>query len=529
MPMSSSDTEEVPSLGYPDSYWDLTELAAAQSPEVVVLEDDYGRSLTCRELRDGAEAFAKTLSAWGVGPGTVVSWQLPSTLEAMVVMVALTRLGAVQNPIVPILREHEVQFITSQARTEFFVTADEWRGFDHAELAQKIGDSVGFKVLVIEQATPPQPGAPLRLNVQTVLELPSSPGAISADEVRWIYFSSGTTAEPKGALHTDPSVMAGAAGVVGMVGVDSSDVNPLAFPISHIGGAAMLAAALLSGMRLVLFDSFDPSTSPARIAAHQPTLLGSATPFFVAFIEAQRKMGSEKMFPRLRACLGGGAPTTPELNRQVREVLGAPGIANAWGLTEFPVATSPRPDAPADVLSGTVGHPVPGVLIRVVGDLGECALGEVGELRLKGPQCFKGYLNASLDAEAFDEEGWFRTGDLGLIDSDGNTRVTGRIKDAIIRNAENISAQEVEEALVTHPSVADVAVIGLPDPRTGEMVCAVVVLEAGHTVDLAILAEHCTELGLAKYKCPEALEVLEFLPRNPAGKVLKRDIRDRFS
>jgi acyl-CoA synthetase (AMP-forming)/AMP-acid ligase II len=191
---------------------------------------------------------------------------------------------------------------------------------------------------------------------------------------------------------------------------------------------------------------------------------------------------------------------------------------NAWGLTEFPVATSPALDDAPEVLDHTVGRPGPGVSVRVVD----------GELRLKGPQCFLGYADPSLDADAFDGEGWLRTGDLGSIDADGNVRVTGRIKDAIIRNAENVSALEVENALATHPAVADVAVIGLPDPRTGERVCAVVVPASGESVSLESLVQHCRSHGLSRYKHPERLVVVDALPRNQFGKVIKKDLRASF-
>jgi non-ribosomal peptide synthetase component E (peptide arylation enzyme) len=171
---------------------------------------------------------------------------------------------------------------------------------------------------------------------------------------------------------------------------------------------------------------------------------------------------------------------------------------------------------------------VPGVEVRVVGaDERECAVGEEGELRLRGPQRFLGYVDASLDADAFDAEGWVRTGDLGVVDADGNVRITGRLKDVIIRNAENISALEVEEALFRHADVVDVAVIGGPDPRTGEHVCAFVVPAPGATVTLASLAQHCRELGLAVQKCPEQLELVDDLPRNAMGKVRKQDLRAR--
>jgi cyclohexanecarboxylate-CoA ligase len=324
--------------------------------------------------------------------------------------------------------------------------------------------------------------------------------------------------------------MAGSAGVVGMVGATSSDVNPIVFPVAHIGGAAMLAAALLTGMRLVLFETFDPVATPLRIAAHNPTFLGTATPFFVAYLEAQRAHGQQRLFSSLRGCLAGGAAITADLGRQVREAFSVAGIANSWGLTEFPVATSPSLTGTPDVLDYTVGAPVAGVSVRVVDNREiELPVGREGELRLKGPQCFLGYADAALDADAFDSDGWLRTGDLGLLDADGNVRVTGRIKDAIIRNAENISALEVENVLVTHPEVADVAVIGVPDPDTGERVCAVVVPCCADEVSLESLVQHCRSRGLSRYKFPERLVIVDALPRNQFGKVIKKDLREAFA
>lgn len=509
----------------PRTYWSLVEDAAQTHPERIVLVDDFGRSLTNSQLCDAAGRAAAALAERGVGDGTVVSWQLPSTLETMVVMVALTRLGAVQNPVLPIWRESEVRFVTAQLGTETLIVPGVWRGFDHVALADELARDQPMTIVVVDHAKPIADG--LRLPSGDPASLPSPP--TSDEAARWVYYSSGTTAAPKGVRHCDRSVIAGSAGVVGMFGASNSDVNPIAFPVSHIGGAAMLAASLLTGMRLVLFDTFDPVSTPKAIAAHRPTMLGSATPFFVAFMAAQREHGAEPLFPDLRGCVGGGAPITPELGRQVRETLSVAGVANAWGLTEFPVVTSPPPDGPPEVLDHTVGRPVPGVSVRVVDESErEVGVGEEGELRLKGPQCFLGYVDQSLDADAFDADGWFRSGDRGRVDTDGNVAVTGRIKDAIIRNAENISALEIEGVLATHPAVADVAVIGVPDPRTGERVCAVVVSKPGSQVELASLGAHCQAHGLSKHKSPEHLEIIDALPRNLTGKVLKNELRARF-
>lgn len=509
-----------------DTFWGLVERTADEHPDRVVLLDDFGRRLTAAQLRDAAAGTAAALTADGVGPGTVVSWQLPTTLETMVVMVALARLGAVQNPVLPIWREAEVGFVTRQLSTEVLIVPGTWRGHDHVALAKSLAAERDMRFMVIDHGADPA-GPALRLPVGETSSLPPAPA--SGDEARWIYYSSGTTAAPKGVCHTDRSVMAGSAGVVGMIGATSDDVNPIAFPISHIGGAAMLAASLLTGMRLVLFDVFDPEATPLAIARHRPTLLGTATPFYVAYMAAQRRHGERPLFPALRACVAGGAPITPELGRRVRDTFGVAGIANSWGLTEFPVATSPPPDADPAVLDHTVGPPVSGVRVRVVGDDGrEVEPGEEGELRLKGPQCFLGYVDSALDDDAFDADGWFRSGDRGRIDAAGNVVVTGRIKDAIIRNAENISALEIEGVLATHPGVADVAVIGVPDPRTGERVCAVVVPTGEQPVTLEDLAEHCRINGVARFKFPERVEFVDALPRNLTGKVLKAKLRKRF-
>jgi cyclohexanecarboxylate-CoA ligase len=485
-------------------FWGLLQEAAHRRPDAVVLADDHGRSLTVAALLGAAQRAAAGLHAHGVEPGSVVSWQLPTTLEAAVLMAACARLGAVQNPIIPVFRHREVGFIVRQVRSGLVVVPETWRGFSHGEMAR----SLGSQVLALDLDGPP--GTALRLPAGDPAELPAVPEVTG--DCRWIYYSSGTTADPKGVRHTDASVLAGSNGVVDGLGWGARDVYPIAWPLAHIGGVAMLSAALRAGGTLVLFDTFDPATSPERMAAHRPTILGSATPFFRAYVAARRRHGDQPLFPAVRACVGGGAATPAPVNREVAEVLGVAGVAGAWGLTEFPVATSESPED-AEVGS-TVGRPVAGVRVRVVD----------GELRLKGPQCFLGYVDPALDAEAFDEEGWLRTGDLGSVDDRGRVRVEGRRKDVIIRNAENISAAEVEGVLLRHPGVVDAAVVGEPDTRTGERVCAVVVARPGAKVTLAELVEHCRAEGLARIKCPERLEVVAQLPRSPMGKVLKRTL-----
>ncbi|MFN8028714.1 MAG: AMP-binding protein, partial [Acidimicrobiia bacterium] len=213
-----------------------------------------------------------------------------------------------------------------------------------------------------------------------------------------------------------------------------------------------------------------------------------------------------------------------------RRVLGGVGVLGGWGLTEFPGATSAGPYDPEEMMAVTEGRLGPGTEMKVVaGDGSECGEGEEGELRVRGPQKFLGYANSALDADTFDDEGYVRTGDLGVVQPGGYVQITGRLKDIIIRNAENISATEIEDCLFLHPAIADVAVIGVPDPRTVERAVAVVQLAPGITeFTLADIAQHCLDHGLAKWKIPEQLEILDAIPRNGMGKIEKPALRKRY-
>jgi cyclohexanecarboxylate-CoA ligase len=509
----------------PLTFWGLVAHAVEEHPDAPVVSDDHGRSLTRVQLRDEAESTAAALSARGVISDTVVSWQLPTTIEAVVLLVALARIGAVQNPLIPILREREVSFITQQVGTELLIVPEEWRGFSHGSMARDIANSCDFDVMELDLHDLGAGGTRHGLNLPTEPNTSVQYPAPSRDAPRWIYYSSGTTADPKGARHTDSSIMASSNALLELMGFRQGDVYPIPWPITHIGGASVLATSIRGGVHLILFEAFDPGETPRRMSFYKPTALGTAVPFFRAYLDAARESNEPALFPDLRFGTFGGAPVPSEIHLEMRATFGVP-LIGSWGLTEFPNATSAAPDDSVEVLTTSVGRPAPGVSVRTVDAQGDvCAIGKAGELLLRGPQCFSGYVDPTLDQTSFDPEGWFHTGDLGTIDDAGNVRITGRLKDVIIRNAENISAVEVEEMLFRHPAVAEAAVLGLPDPRTGERVVAVVVPEKGCQVELTDIREHCRLEGLAIQKCPEQLEVVDALPRNAMGKVLKQDLR----
>lgn len=503
---------------FPATLWGLFEQRVAVTPDKVLIEDDTDRTLTARQWRDASLEVAAALYAQGISAGTTVSWQLPTLAESAILMLALARLGAVQNPIIHILREREVSFIVGQLESALLITPSVWRGVDYGELAAAVAAERGCASMIIERGKLPS-GDPA--------SLPPPPTG-EGDPVRHVYYSSGTTAEPKGARHTDRSVMAAATATVLMS--DGDDVSPVAFPFTHIGGIAQTVTSLYTGAPMVLFEAFDKVASPIVMAAHGATKLGSSLPFFLAFAAAQREHGSAPLFPRLRSLASGGAPKPPGLFFQMREVLGVPILSN-WGLTEFPIATASFDDDLDVDLATTEGRPLPNVSVKVVGADGvEVGPGQEGELMVKGPQALKGYVDASLDAAAFDAEGYFHTGDIGFVGPRGHVTITGRTKDIIIRNAENLSALEIEGVVYSHPKVADVAVIGVPDPRTGERALAVIVLAPGvESLTLAELAEHSRAQQLAIQKVPERLEFVAALPRNSMGKVLKQELRKRYT
>jgi acyl-CoA synthetase (AMP-forming)/AMP-acid ligase II len=504
--------------------WELIDDRARDTPDHQIAIDEDGRSLTAREFLAAAERAAGGLHAMGIRADTPVSWMLPTWLESAVLVAALARLGAVQNPLLPILGPREMRFITGQTGARLFVVPSKWRDRSYADEAREIAkDQPGLEVLECDRHLPD--GDP------TTLPPPPTPSPAAAAPVRWIFYTSGTTADPKGARHTDHSVKASAIGMIKALEITANDRSAMVFPFTHIGGIGWLFTMALTGCTGVFVESFVPQTTIPVLQKERITLGGAGTPFHMAYLAAQRLQPDTPLFPEARVYPGGGASKPPQLHYEVKEELGGVGVVSGWGLTEAPILTMNTVRDSDVQLAETEGAPTPGVQLRVMKLDGTPAeTGDEGELRAKGPQICQGYLDSSLDADAFDEDGWFRTGDLGVIDADNHVTITGRLKDVIIRHGENISAKELEDLLFTHPKIADAAVIGLPDPRTGERACAVVVPEdESDPPTLPDIFDFLTAKGLAKQKVPERLELVDLLPRNPAGKILKHELRAKYS
>jgi acyl-CoA synthetase (AMP-forming)/AMP-acid ligase II len=501
--------------------WELVERRAAASPDLPLLIDESGRTLTCAEFRDRAERAAAGFAALGVGHGTRVTWELPNRFETVIASFALARLGAVQNPILHFYRHKEVGYAIRATEAEVVLVPGEWNGFDFGAMVHELIADLPAKPQVIDVFAALPDGDPAGL----------PPAPTDGDEVRWIYFTSGTTSDPKGVRHTDRTLITGANGLAVALDMSPEDVGSIAFPFSHIAGPDYFGTMLIGGFGAVLFEAFAPATAIPVLAANGVTMVGGGTAFYQMYLAEQRKDPDTPIIPTLRKMSGGGAPMPPEIYEEVKREFGVK-ICHGYGMTECPMICEGSPHDTDEQLANTVGKPVVGLEMRIVTDAGtEAGPGEDGEVRLKGPMVFRGYTDPAATTEAFDDDGWFRTGDLGHRRADGHVVLTGRLKDVIIRKGENISAKEIEDLLYAHPKVGDVAVVGLPDRERGERVCAVVERAAGQD-DLTFdeMVEVLTAAQLMRQKLPEQLEVVDALPRNETlRKVLKFKLREEYA
>lgn len=505
----------------------LAEFRRAADPLSEFLADGEVR-LTVGDFVDRAQAIAGGLRGLGLGAGDVISWELPSWWEAAALAVAIDWIGAVGNPIIPIYREREVGFIARQARTRALVVPAVFRGFDYRELALSVrGESAQLEHLIVVRGDAGEGMS----RFDELLQSTDRPDRhrCSPNDVAMLFYTSGTTADPKGVMHTTSTIGAYCRSSMAIMDVRRHDVGLLQFPLTHIGGlVAFVAVPLLAGSRVVYLDMWEPQRALDLIESEGVTSAGGP-PVILQGLMAAPTFSSDRV-RTVRSAGTGAAGIPPSLVREVGDKFGAVAY-RSYGLTECPMLTSGVAADPEEKRMSTDGRPSPGCLVRIVdGDGLEVARGAEGEIQAFGPQLCVGYLDAALNRDAFTEDGFLRTGDTGVMDADGYVRVTGRIKDIIIRKGENLSAKAIEDVLCGHPDVADVAVIGLPDAASGEIACAVVVTRPGaQPVTLASVQEYMVGLQLMRQMIPEKVEVVEELPRNATGKVLKFELQRRFA
>jgi len=486
-----------------------------------------GRSFTFRDLATRADRMAVALSRLGVRAGDVVSWQLPNWMECAALAAAIDRLGAVSNPIITIYREREVGFVCRQAGSRVLVVPGLVRGVDHRELATAVRAAAPALEHVVTVRADPAPGqrALESLEDDPADPLPASPHG--PHDVSSLFYTSGTTADPKGVLHTSSTLGSVLRYHAQLFPASPDDVGLLQFPLTHIGGIVMFVMLpLRSGSSVVLMETYDSELALDLIERHRVTSAGGP-PAVLQGLFAARNYSAEKV-RSVRSSGSGAADVSPELMRQVQDRLGAFAF-RSYGMTECPMFTSGRHGDREDKLHCTDGRPVPGAVARLVDESGRpVETGVEGEVEAYGPQLCVGYLDAGLNT-AFTTDGFFRSGDLAVLDADGYLRITGRRKDVIIRKGENLSAKGIEDELAAHPKIADVAVVGVPDAAAGERVCACVVLRPdASALTLAELRTFMEGRGVMRQKIPEQLELVPELPRNATGKVRKDLLRQHL-
>ena len=511
---------------------------------------DGTRRLTFDELDGLSARAAHGLHRLGFRAGDVIAYQLPNWWEAAVMFLAIARLGATVNPLLPIFREAELRFTLQQSGAQALVIPGILRGCDHRDLINGLRRDLP----ALREVFVARDHAPVGMRAfATLLDTPGKqtssavPRAVDPDSIALLMYTSGTTAHPKGVLHTHNSLAAEVLSLERVHQLTPVDRTLMPSPLTHISGVlhGILTPALL-GTSAVLMERWEASRALELIAGERITYMVGAPTFLqdlianLAVPSDQREQPIEKApaagppaagpgdYGSLRLFSCGGAGVSPALMQRARECFPNCVAKRVYGSTEFPTLTTT--DA-ADALThgiDTEGRPIWPAELRIA-DAGGNVLpaGTEGEVQGRGPECFAGYLDTALNADSFTADGWFRTGDLGTIDAAGYLRITGRLKDIIIRKGEKISVKEVEDAIAAHPAVAEVAVIPRPDAHTGERACAVIRLRPGSSVDLPTLTAFLGAQGLAKQKWPELLEVVDDFPRTDSGKIQREKLKER--
>jgi cyclohexanecarboxylate-CoA ligase len=488
---------------------------------------DGERATTLGALVSDAEKVAGALQARGAGPGDVVAVQLPGSYEGAVVQAAVGLCGAVLLPVVMIYGPRELDFVLRRSGAAAVVLPREHRGRPHAAVV--LGGLSGLPALklavVVGDAAPGD--SPIEHGAIGYADLIGRPGgpyrkpSPDPGDRAVLMYTSGTTAEPKGVQHSHRTLLAEATSRVYTHSGPGARSLGL-FPPGHIAGLLSLLRILLLGTPTVIMQAWDAALAARLIDRHAVTSSGGAPVQLSGLLDQQAK--GTAALATLREFLTGAAPVPPSLIRRAD----AAGITafRSYGSSEHPtVSAGTIADSP-DKRAGTDGRLLAGNEIRLVDPAGrDVPAGRDGEILTRGPELCTGYTDAALNAAAFLPGGWFRTGDVGRLDADGYLTVTDRLKDIIIRGGENISAKEVEDLLITHPAIADVAVIAAPDPAMGERVCAVVVPRPGFSFGIDEAKAHFAAAGAARQKTPEVIVLVDELPRTPSGKVRKEVLR----
>ncbi len=567
VPMSITDapangrvaSKPAPAMLKPDRAvrFTLDELArrhARERPlELAVIEtrDEADVTLTWQELLDRVERTAMLLLQLGVRPGECVAFQLPNCLEFVIVALATLRAGAICCPLMPIFREREIAFCLRRSGARVLVVPDEARGRHHAgEIASLLREASIFSgelplrlehVIVSASGRRNHPlpapdnanGSVHWLHLQQALRtIEADSAALDArrrgpSALVQLLFTSGTSGEPKGVLHRNDVLMRAAAMEVEHLELGAEDRIFIPSPLAHQTGFLYgMWLAILMGVPQIVQPVWSATRALRALNDWDGTFVQAATPFLTDLVKAVEE--GERPPAALRIFVATGAAVPRGLAERATRILGT-AVCGAWGTTESCLGSLAAPgDEPAKVW-GTDGRALREIQLRITDSRGHVLpSGEEGNFEVRSPTMFDGYVDhPEWTAAAFTPDGWFRTGDLAVMDESGYIRITGRVRDVINRGGEKIPVAEMEQLLSDHPAVADVAIVAMPDARLGERACAFVVLHSGASLDFNRMQHYLDACQVSKHYWPERLELLAELPRTPSGKVQKYVLRER--
>lgn len=504
--------------------------AVARNPDKIAIVAPDGVQLTYRETAQRADCIAANLAARGVQAGQVVSIQLPNCAETVLIHLAASRLGAVTNPLLPSYRTKELSYILRFARTVAVFIPKHYRGFDFPEMyAELRGQLPDLRSTFVVDANVPQ-GFDNYADLLRPAVLPAPRIEVAGNDVTALIFTSGTESTPKGVMHSHNTTLYATLTMAKLLGLTENDVVWMPSPVGHGTGFLWgIRQAITLGSKIVLQDLWDPDEALALIERERCTFTLSATPFVSMLLDAPSIGRRDASSFRFFAC--AGAPIPRQVGIDANAKLGCK-LIGMWGMSECFVGTASPPSDPDERLWGSDGKAMPGGEVAIFDESREKRLsaGEVGELAVRGPFVALGYFNDPVRTQqTFTEDGWLFTNDLAVMDADGYIRIVGRKKDIINRGGLKISAREIEDLLSQAPAIRQAAVVPVPDDRLGEKSCAFLVLREGKHLSFNQLTDYLEARGLAKYKLPEYMVLIDGLPMTPSGKIQKFKLVEGFT
>lgn len=497
--------------------------ATAKPEALAVVDGADGRMVSYGRLFADVQALAARLVSLGVEPGVAVSVQLPNCYEAVVAELAVLYCGGVLNPLLPNYRANELEHVLRLTEAPVIITKASYRRFDFVSMVNDLmaaAPALRHHLVVGEAAGAMSVDAVLREGADESFE-----PMLRAGDVSEVIFTSGTEATPKAVMHTEQTTNFAVRNMYGWLQMNEDDRVWMPSPTGHSTGLNYgTRCAVLLGLPLVLQDVWDGRLAAGLIERYRPTFTMAATTFLADLVRAVQGMNVDVSSMRLFTC--GGAPVPPDLVRAA-DVYGMRTL-RLYGATELLGTSWMRLDSDEDKRLNTDGAIMDHVEVQVRRSDGTLAdRGEPGELYVRSPNTAVGFFaDRERTAATFLPDGWVRSGDLVTLDEDDYMTVVGRVKEIIIRGGMNIAPREIEDLLSSMPGIDEVAVIGLPDERLGELTCACVVVSTGApTPELSDITAYLADRSVAKYKFPQRILIIDALPKTPSGKVQKHMLR----